>query len=121
MAGASRAPAERWGKNTITMVLYCLAGAPGAAADRQGIVLLSSVHRVRENLREGKGTDGVLQVDGKARKKIQVSAHLIWSPAVEYSRSAFFSLPCGLLFHIFEVQTLATGFSSPKATPLWQS
>ncbi|KAK2537556.1 Col26a1 [Columba guinea] len=46
-------------------------GAPGAAADRQGIVLLSSVHRVRENLREGKGTDDVLQVDGKARKKIQ--------------------------------------------------
>lgn len=85
-------------KTPLLWYWYCLAGAPGAAADRQGIVLLSSIRRARENLREETGTDGVSQVDGKARKKVQVSAHLIWSPAVEYSPFAFFSL-----FLIFSV------------------
>lgn len=41
MAGASRAPAERWGKNTITMVLVL----PGRGS---GSCCRSSGHRVAE-------------------------------------------------------------------------
>lgn len=48
-----------------------------------------------------RGADGVLQVNDRARKKIQVSAHLIWFPAVNYSPSAFLIFfSCGLFLHI---------------------
>lgn len=39
-----------------------------------------------------RGADGVLQVNDRAREKIQVSAHLIWFPAVDYSPSAFLKM-----------------------------
>lgn len=83
------------GENTIIILLVLPAGTPRAAGDVLGIILLSSIQTentlllCRENPGEGKGTDGVLQVNDRARKKIQVSACLIWSPAVEYSPSAF--------------------------------
>lgn len=62
---------------TVVIMLVLPAGAPFAAGDSQGIVLPSSIETENtlllymENLGEGKGTDGVLQVNEKARKKIR--------------------------------------------------
>lgn len=44
----------------------------------------------RQDLGERRGTGVVLQVNDRAGKKIQVSAHLIWSRAVACLPSTFF-------------------------------
>lgn len=105
---ASRTRAEWWEKTPLLSYWYCLPGAPRAAGGSQGIVSLSSIQMENALLLckdrgEGQGADGVLQVNDRARKKIQASARLIWSPTVEYSPSAFPSLPPKWLFFLIYI------------------
>lgn len=57
----------------------------------------------------------MLQVNDRARKKIQVSAHLIWFPAVNYSPSAFL-----IFFPVVFSFILFGDKRSPQAAALWK-
>lgn len=70
---------------------YCLPGAPGASGDVKASLsmLVNTAAPVQGKPWARGAADGVLQVQDRARKKIQISAHLICFPAVDYSPSAF--------------------------------
>lgn len=73
-----------------------------------------------------KGPGVVLQVNERARKKIQASAHLIWSLAVGCSPSTCFFVVivvffCGFFFHIFQEMNAFQRLWLLKAVSLQQS
>lgn len=90
--GGSRGQREQgmcraMGENTVIILLALPAGGTESCGGSQGIAVVRSVQTEKtlllcKDLGEGKGTDGVSQVNDRARKKIQVSARLIWSAAV---------------------------------------
>lgn len=90
VARASRACPERWEKTSLAGVTCWGHQEPLGMSGHHFPVL----HINRAAPGQGKpwgrrAADGVLQVNDRAREKIQVSAHLIWFPAVDYSPSAF--------------------------------